>query len=458
MNKTIFCFGRDYQADLYTKLDYADYNPLFITLTLEEKKIIKDKGFKVIGCFEEDYFNIIESKFEPSYLDTSFFSDRFLGELNLNDRNLLLQKSISFWAKLFETYKPIAVLNEVIAIEFSEVMHIEARKRNIKYLAWLVSPFKEKFFYWLSSPYHASLDSHIFSSKPSKVSIEKSKEYCDSIIRCEDGQPFYSTNQKSRKNFTRLLVFIKLLFLEYYKRCKISDKIKKIAVVFNNVSFYKEQIKLYFNSFVYKYVSINDIIKYEIVFYPLHYEPEASIIYFSEFYEDQAALIRNLSKCLNNNQLLVVKEHPQQPGMLLSKKYRTLKNKLSNVEYLPSEFKTKKLIELSTIIITQTSTAGWEALFFNKPVVVIGKVFYDKYEKINRFEGFSKLRQNIKNSNLKVSDQKSIINYAAKMYEYCCFGNPYFFKGIYDQVNIDKLSNEVVLKLNSLSKPNVQKH
>ena len=449
MKKTIICFGRDYQADLYTKLDYADYNPLFVTLTKDEKKKITKKGFKVIGCFEEDFSKIVSVTLPPSYLDTSFFSDRFLGELNLDERNLLLQKSSSFWSKLFDTYKPLALLNEVIAIEFSEVMYIEARKRNIKYLAWLVSPFKEKFFYWLSSPYHASLDPNIFSSKPSQISIEKSKEYCNSILSSEDGQPFYATNQKSRKKITRLLVFIKLLLIESYKRFKIRDNIKKISIVFNNVTFYKEQIKLYFNSFIYKYANINDIINYEIVFYPLHYEPEASIIYFSEFHENQSGLIRNLTKCLKNNQLLVVKEHPQQPGMLLSKKYRNLKNRLSNLEYLPSEFKTKKLIELSSIIITQTSTAGWESLFFNKPVVVIGKVFYDKYKNINNFTSFSNLRSDIKNSNLKVSDYDSIIDYSASMYEYCCYGNPYFFDDIYDKKNLDLLSNEVVLKLNS---------
>jgi CDP-glycerol glycerophosphotransferase (TagB/SpsB family) len=159
----------------------------------------------------------------------------------------------------------------------------------------------------------------------------------------------------------------------------------------------------------------------------------------SEFYEDQIGLIRNLAKCLKNNQLLVVKEHPQQPGMLLSKSYRQLRRRLSNVAFLPAEYSTKKLILLSELVITQTSTAGWEALILGKPVIVIGKVFYDKYPKIM-----------IHNKQYQIPEKEDTLKFIAQVWNYCQEGNPYPATELYNQENIKRIVHSIEQRLITL--------
>ena len=139
------------------------------------------------------------------------------------------------------------------------------------------------------------------------------------------------------------------------------------------------------------------------------------------------------------NQVLVIKEHPQQTGMLLGKKFRDLKKRLSNIAYLPAEYPTKTLIRQSNLIITQTSTAGWEAILLGKPVVVIGKVFYDKYPLVNKFINFEQLRENIRKNNFLIPEKNTTIKFTAQFYNYCKNGNPYPHKDLYNVNNIRKI-------------------
>ena len=220
---------------------------------------------------------------------------------------------------------------------------------------------------------------------------------------------------------------------------------KYLKSYYFNKSVFVHNVLNYINSILYSYDKFNE--KYETVFYPLHFEPEASILYMSEYNEDQSGLIRNLAKCLRNNQLLVVKEHPQQPGMLLSNRFRQLRKHLSNVVFLPAEYSTKRLIELSELIITQTSTAGWESLILGKPVVVIGKVFYDKYPGINKFYDFEKLKILIHNKQYQYPQRDATIKFIAQIWHYCQEGNPYPYAGLYEEENIKRMVRAIEKRL-----------
>jgi CDP-glycerol glycerophosphotransferase (TagB/SpsB family) len=167
----------------------------------------------------------------------------------------------------------------------------------------------------------------------------------------------------------------------------------------------------------------------------------------AEFSEDQVGLIRNLAKCLSNNQILVVKEHPQQPGMLLSKSYRQLRKRLSNIAFLPAEYSTKKIILLSQLVIAQTSTAGWEAIILGKPVIVMGKVFYDKYPKINIFTDFENLKIMIHNKQYKIPQKDETIKFIAQVWNYCQEGNPYPDTELYNPENIKRVVHSIEQRL-----------
>lgn len=451
MKPKIIFFARDYQTTLFPLLNPDFYESIFVTFTSNEKKLLIKNNINVAFCFEEEYYNLIPSgKDKFQNIETSFFSDRYFGKYNITERNDILSKEFAFWDKVFTTIKPSYVINEVIAIEIAEVMYIKAKEYKVEYLAWMVSPFPDKLFYWLSNPFHASLNTEIFDCIPSKESYLQAQNYIHRFLSANNFKPFYASNLQSRfsikKNLEILFSYLKSLTLRItVKFAKKRIKVFKEYYGINNHSL--TQLYLQLCSYIYKYDSIEAYKSYEIVFYPLHYEPEASIIYFSEFNEHQTALIRNISKCLKRNQILVIKEHPQQPGMLLSKEYRELKNRLSNIVFIPAEFSTRKIIEMSKIIVTQTSTAGWEAILLGKPVFVLGKVFYDKYKNINKFDGFEKLRDSILKESYLYPEYEETLRFISLFWDYCEYGNPYPHKNLYQTTNLNHIVNSIERKI-----------
>ena len=430
MKPKIVFFSRAYQEVLFPLLQSDKYDSVHITLTEKEKVNIEAKGFKVDFCFETYTKSV--SEVEPSYLLTSFLSDRFLNKNRIDKRISILKKEISFWAEIFDTYKPIAVINEEVAIEIAEVMYIEAHKRGIQYKAWMTNPVNG-YFYWVSNPMSLSLDERIFSKTPTNKSIIIAEEYVKKIIE-KNERPYYLTpflNQNKFRNFMSSTLSI------------VKSKIKAI---FTNSNAYEDNKAATANNFerslktfFLNYNTMNDFNGYEAVLYPLHYEPEASLAYLSEFFSNQVALIENISKCLSANQVLVVKEHPAQPGMLLTKRYQELYQNSSCLLYLPSSIISYDVIKKADLIVTLTSHLGWEALILGKPVYLLGKMFYDKYPFINKFISFDILRSEIRTKSYLSPNIVSVKTYIAQLLDISYPGMPFPCEELYKEQNIRKI-------------------
>ncbi len=113
------------------------------------------------------------------------------------------------------------------------------------------------------------------------------------------------------------------------------------------------------------------------VFYPLQLEPENSTALFAPFYTDQLWLARQIAKSLPIDYVLCVKEHPTMYGKRSRRYYKELK-KIPNVRLLSPTVVSYDLIARAKLIITISSSVGWEALLFKKPVITFGDVPYNK--------------------------------------------------------------------------------
>ncbi len=438
MKPKIIFFSRSYQTTLFPKLDSEKYESIHVTLTKAEKEKLGNLGIEVKYCFES-YTGSIEVLPEH-YLKTSFLSDRFLNKYNLSERHSLLKKEISFWSEIFDCYKPIAVLNEQVAIEIAEVMYIEAQKRDIKYLAWMTNPVNG-YFYWIKDPISLSLDDKISISHPSENSINLANEYIKRIVE-KNERPYYIMPFINQKKLSNLISatkgIVKLLINNikgkngFYEDCSCSSW-----------SFFERSVKAYFIN----YDHLEDLGEYEVILYPLHYEPEASLSYLSEFYSNQIALIENITKCLKNNSVLVVKEHPAQAGMLLTKKYQDLLKNNSQLIYLPSTISSYEIIRRSKVIITLTSHLGWEALILGKPVYLLGKMFYDRHPYVNKFRSFEDLKSDLLSGNYKYPTSESNIDYIAKMLEISHKGMPFPCDDLYKTDNIKNIVSAIEKEL-----------
>lgn len=117
------------------------------------------------------------------------------------------------------------------------------------------------------------------------------------------------------------------------------------------------------------------------VFFPLHFQPEASTMVRGPFYLNQVALVENLARSLPIDHYLYVKEHPRSLGTRPLGDYRTIR-RLPNVRLIGPFADGYQIIRDARAVAIITGTAGWEGLILGKPVVTFGKVFYNVFENV----------------------------------------------------------------------------
>lgn len=114
------------------------------------------------------------------------------------------------------------------------------------------------------------------------------------------------------------------------------------------------------------------------VYYPFHFTEDAQVrLKHPEGY-NQYELIRNIARNLPVNLKLLVKEHPVYMGNYSLKELIDL-SRLPNIVVIDPRISSKEIFDYSDYIITINSTVGYEALFYDKIVITMGKSFYDDF-------------------------------------------------------------------------------
>jgi hypothetical protein len=116
--------------------------------------------------------------------------------------------------------------------------------------------------------------------------------------------------------------------------------------------------------------------KEEFAFFPLHYEPETSLLLLAPYYTDQIHLIRQIARSLPVRYKLYVKEHPAMVEYRPRSYYKDL-NKIHNVKLIRPSISGFAVTQHASLILTITGTAGWESVMLGKPVITFGHWFYN---------------------------------------------------------------------------------
>jgi len=392
----ILFFARGYQVSFYPELaptcDDAPFEPVYVTLTREEADQVRAKGHNVAACFEDDFDAITPAPVPHGYLLTSFTSDRFLGRFSHEERMTILGKEIAFWRGLFDRFNPVAVCNELVAIEISEVLVIEARARGVRYLAPMYCPI-EGYFYWLPDPLTLS-GQRLNLPQPTPTSLAVADTYLDEVRR-SDYKPYYVRNLASRRAIKPLATGLAKSALWRWRDRRSRDPVEPGAFRYESYSEeYGKRPQVFAASILHDYDDLSAIPQeHEIVLYPLHQEPEATLNYMSEFCANQVATIENILKCLTPSQRLVVKEHPVDKGALLRPKFRDLRARHSNLAFLPAEVPAREILARCERVVTLTSSVGWEAAILGKSVCVMGEIFWDSVPGVIRITDWPELRR-----------------------------------------------------------------
>lgn len=437
----VLFFARGYQSDFFPTLASDRYQSIFATLTKSERLRVERLGGNVIGCFEEDYENLPTAAVAEGYLATSFMSDRFLGRYSYERRLQILGKEVAFWARILDEYRPAAAVNELVAIEISEALLLECRARNIRYLAGM-NCLVDDYFYWLVNPLSLS-GRYLRDAAPSAASLKHAERYVQEVLD-RNYKPFYVKNLSDRMSPRPLIVAAAKLLVWTLRRT--------LSAAFDSFRYelyddeYAKRLIVYFKGLTRRYDTLAALPKgKEVVYFPLHQEPEATLNYMSEFYSNQPATIENILKCLNVNQVLAVKEHPVDKGSLLRRKFWNLRRRHSGLYFFPAELHGRDLLAASHRVVTLTSTVGWEAALTGKPVYVLGQIFYDRLKVVTAVSDFEELKRELR-SPLRggAPDLHYITQFVARMTEQSYPGNPFPHADLYSEQNRRRVADAIV--------------
>lgn len=430
----ILFFARGYQADFFPTLTSEHYDSVYVTLTENESARVRKAGGTVAACFERDFAGLVPASVPENYLYTSLMADRFLGRFDLDERRVILGKEIAFWTRLLDEYRPVAVFNELVAIEISEVLLIETRRRNIRYLASMHAP-ATNYFYWLPDPMTIS-GRKMPDIVPSEASRAIARTYMAELAN-KDYRPFYVQNLAGRRELKPLLIAVVKGLLWAWRGWRTRHGGSFRYELYTDE--YSKRLLVYLKSFVHGYDRMEDIAAdREVIFYPLHQEPEATLSYMSCYYANQVATIENILKCLTSNQVLVVKEHPVDKGSLLRRKFAEVRKQYSALYYLPAELSGRAVLGRAERVVTLTSTVGWEAASIGRKVYVLGEIFFDNVPGIDfvpNFDGLKPLFHAPVAEQPRV-EKKAIEDLVATLVEMSYPGNPAAHEGLYVPENL----------------------
>ena len=125
-----------------------------------------------------------------------------------------------------------------------------------------------------------------------------------------------------------------------------------------------------------KYINTEKLEEIKFAFFPLHIEPEVTLLVYSPYYLNQIEVIRNIAYSLPTEMKLVVKEHPAAIGKRPYTFYKKILN-IPNVLLANPNDDPRMYIENSKLITTIAGSVGLEGAFLGKPVITFGKTPYE---------------------------------------------------------------------------------
>ncbi|EAY32009.1 hypothetical protein M23134_02038 [Microscilla marina ATCC 23134] len=444
------------------RLTSSVYNSFHVTVNLKEKQEVEELGGIVVGCFEEEFDQLDMATIPHNFLQSSFQADRFMGWLTLEERQEILGKSISFWNRILSERIYFAGVHETIAIEQEEVFSLMLKAYNVLDLNFLVSVVPKQFI-WKPDPYSSSYPEVVLEQTPiTEANLSLAKEII-SKTKQKGHKPSFISNPPKRLKKSNTRHFFSQIKYEIKKRLKLVKSFSREEKKRDSVFYYNQLgTHFYYYDFVKKhypksgdYDDLDNLKAYKKIFFPFHFEPEATLLYFNPDVAEQLNTIQQIAKQLPLDTVLLVKEHPYQPGYLLQEEYQTLRKKNSNIAFLPAELDSHSILKQTKAVITICGSVGWEALINNIPVIVLGNVFYDRHPDIHKVANFKEVKEVLDSNILNMPDDKNTIEYLAKFIAHNSRGNPSNEKIFNDPENIKNLTNSIKQKIQYFSSKQV---
>lgn len=461
-----------YSSELYKGLKKKDQSlkGVFITTNQRESNKVRKllEGMENVELYETstylrqhwDEFDLsaliqYEDKYSCAPVWEYIYTDRFLINREYDYVIKITAGLFSFFEYVYEETKPDFYYSECIATLQCYIAYLVGRKMNVQYLTQMCA--------------RGSLDStyHYFTMEPYQYNVELESDYADQnytkeeMARAEDYLSEFENKditppamklEKTKPKIDKNFIFAPVNYLIGRFDLEYNDPFS--YMYFKSYNDRLNPIRFYFRyQKLKKYATRPDYQK-KYVFYPLHYQPEASTCVCAEKYEKQLFFIDSWAKSLPADTVLYVKEHYALLGHKQLSFYKELQ-KYPNVYLIDPWVNARELIINSIAVTTLTGTAGFEAMLLRKPVFLGGNSVYENAPgviKVNDIYGnyLSLIK------NWKQPSREDVIKYLC-----ACFKS--YYKGnIYSQNfhhllgdNIEDIVYALYRKLNEIYKKDI---
>lgn len=339
----------------------------------EVSKYIKEKweNFTIEKLIE------YENKYDCAPIWKYIYTDRFLVNREYDYVVHITAGLFSFFEDIFSKNKIDFYYSECIATLQCFIAYIVGKKYNVKYVAQMCARglLDSSYFYFVNDEYqhNALFDNNYLNL----VFTEAELSYADKILKdfeTHDIQPPAMKLVKTQPKMDTLFFLAPIRFIKGKMDKYLNDPYS--YMYYKSYEKELDPIKFYFNfKKIKKFFNKADMAtKY--VYFPLHYQPEASTCVCAEKYEKQLFFIDSIAKSLPADTVLYVKEHYARIGHRDPHFYKELQ-KFPNVVIIDPWESSRKLIENAEAIITLTGTAGLEAMLLRKPVILGGNTVFE---------------------------------------------------------------------------------
>ena len=332
----------------------------------------------------------------------------------VSKRKQLYYTQVQYWHGVLQKFKPDMVLyTNVPHTVYDYVAYSIAKLLKIKILmldpSWvsdrltLIEDYKNG-CEAISEALEKNSNHHF---QLSELDQDLQEYYCLQIEKLLDTTPIFVRHAKSQYSGYKLFIFKFKIILKSIKDYTIFKKITS----FLKKKFGRNIIKEY------RRVQQEPDFSKNFVYLPLHYQPERTTSPQGGIFVDQILMAEVLASALPDDWLIYVKEHPLQwtlhgsnftdyryPGY-----YQALAS-IKKVRVVPAETNTYQLTNAARAVATIAGTAGLEAVFRQKPVLVFGYFWYQDFPgmfKVRDLASCKKALEEIK-SGFRVSHQQVI--------------------------------------------------
>ncbi len=305
---------------------------------------------------------------------------------NYDNMLSILQTGLVEMERLFDVVKPDLVVSFICVTLGDYLGYLIARERRIPFINLRPTRIKNYFFagedIFEPSERLARTYKNILSSKETNDVYHKAVSHLKTVRRThamyEGVIPARkSLNKSTGKTNTESVVSKlgrKLKKLYYYQigdfRYDTHYRGELYQFLFKRIKS-PLRVRTLKQALAKQYITEKDLSLMEYVFYPLHKEPEVTLLVYSRPYLNQIEAVRNIARNLPVGMKLVIKEHPASVGYRPLSYYQKLLA-IPNVVLVAPELESRRVIQHAALVSIICGSVGLEAVMMKKPVVVLG--------------------------------------------------------------------------------------